>query len=113
MLSTLITSSIQYGTVSRSLPRVGYLKGIDIWMLGCLGLIFFGMLVYSILAYIMWNSDNGTTDLKICGKSVDPKKIMSIIDKIAKVLYLVLFATFIGVYFVFFVAAKENVAGVL
>ncbi len=106
VLSALVTATFQYGTVAGSLPQVGYLKGIDLWMVGGLSLVFFAMLEYTTLVYIAWCTDDCKEKINICGGKVDPKKVQSVIDKIARLLYLVLLVTFLVCYIVFFVIVR-------
>ncbi len=111
VLSALITATFQYGTVVVKLPQVGYLKGIDLWMVGGLSLVFFAILEYSILVYIAWSTDDCKKKINICGRKLDPKKLQSVIDKIARLLYLVLLIAFLACYIVFFVLVQLSDAG--
>ncbi len=45
----------QYNGVANSIPRVGYVKGIDIWMIVCFFFVVAAMLEYGFLAYVERN----------------------------------------------------------
>ena len=60
----MMTTAIQYSSVSGSLPKVGYLKGIDLWMVGCLGLVFLGVLECTCLSLLANRLDQHEKDAK-------------------------------------------------
>ncbi len=42
-VSSLMALTLQYSNVARSLPKVSYVKGMDIYMFSCVGFIFFSI----------------------------------------------------------------------
>lgn len=50
-MSCLMTIVLMYGSVASSLPKVGYIKSIDGWMLGCLAFIVAALLEIGMMFY--------------------------------------------------------------
>lgn len=49
---TILTMTTQTSGANASLPRVSYIKAIDIWMLSCLLFVFVALLEFSVVNYI-------------------------------------------------------------
>ncbi|KAK5984408.1 Dopamine-gated chloride channel, partial [Trichostrongylus colubriformis] len=57
-VSSLMALTFQYGNVARSLPKVGYVKSIDVYMVMSTGFIFFTMIEVAFICYL--DSENNT-----------------------------------------------------
>ncbi|VDK54451.1 unnamed protein product [Anisakis simplex] len=51
-VSSLMALTFQYGSVAKSLPRVGYIKAIDIWMFAMCFFILFSLIHLTMVGYI-------------------------------------------------------------
>ncbi|CAJ0581995.1 unnamed protein product, partial [Mesorhabditis spiculigera] len=51
-VSSLMALTFQYGNVAKSLPKVGYVKSIDVYMCLATGFIFFTMIEVALICYI-------------------------------------------------------------
>ena len=87
LVSSLIAIMLQYANLVKSIPRVGYFKAIDLWMLCCVVFIFLASLEYAL----------------ICLLKRLPTKVSSStlarIDRIASALLFSAFLTFACLYF--------------
>uniref|UniRef100_A0AC34F9N0 Uncharacterized protein n=1 Tax=Panagrolaimus sp. ES5 TaxID=591445 RepID=A0AC34F9N0_9BILA len=71
LVNALLAMIFQFGNIMRNLPRVSYIKAIDIWMLGAMSFIFCSLIELAIIGYKV--KDNGTGKKKpiICKRKID------------------------------------------
>ena len=51
-LSVIMFMLFQFGNIHKNLPRVSYVKAMDVWMLGCISFVFGTMIELAIVCYI-------------------------------------------------------------
>uniref|UniRef100_A0A915BBW0 Neurotransmitter-gated ion-channel ligand-binding domain-containing protein n=1 Tax=Parascaris univalens TaxID=6257 RepID=A0A915BBW0_PARUN len=54
-VSSLMALTLQYANVARSLPKVSYVKGLDLFMFGCVGYIFLSIVELAIVGMLEKN----------------------------------------------------------
>uniref|UniRef100_A0A7E4ZWU7 Neur_chan_LBD domain-containing protein n=1 Tax=Panagrellus redivivus TaxID=6233 RepID=A0A7E4ZWU7_PANRE len=71
LVNGLLAIILQFGNIARNLPRVSYIKAIDVWMLGAMTFIFFNLIEFAIIGYKV--KDEGNRKPVICKhKPEDP-----------------------------------------
>uniref|UniRef100_A0A914ZH21 Neurotransmitter-gated ion-channel transmembrane domain-containing protein n=1 Tax=Panagrolaimus superbus TaxID=310955 RepID=A0A914ZH21_9BILA len=73
LVNALLAMIFQFGNIMRNLPRVSYIKAIDIWMLGAMSFIFCSLIELAIIGYKV--KDNGTGKKKpiMCKRKMEEK----------------------------------------
>ncbi|XP_074640095.1 glycine receptor subunit alpha-2-like [Tubulanus polymorphus] len=111
-LFTVLTMTTQSTGVRTALPKVSYIKAIDLWMMMCLLFVFFAMIESALVAFLSTvksQSDSGNDiqlselkDGKQEQQSDDSRqrlKIAKKIDFFSRILFPVLFLLFVIIYF--------------
>ncbi len=96
-----MTLMLQYNAVVQSLPKVGYFKGIDLWMLFVLCMTITCILEYSVVIYIIESA--GGSDKPVRDSSiVTAGQLAARIDKACRILFPLILSLFAIIYFSYF-----------
>uniref|UniRef100_A0AC34Q7K2 Ligand-gated ion channel 50 n=1 Tax=Panagrolaimus sp. JU765 TaxID=591449 RepID=A0AC34Q7K2_9BILA len=71
LVNTLLAIIFQFGNIMRNLPRVSYIKAIDVWMLAAMTFIFSSMIELAIVGYKVKDLDVQRKKPIICKKVFD------------------------------------------
>lgn len=77
---------LQYGNIVKSVPKVGYVKSIDFWNIGCIGFIFATLIEFACLCHLSRSTS--------C-----QDKCSNYIDCSARIVYPICFVLFAMLYF--------------
>ncbi|VDO41598.1 unnamed protein product [Haemonchus placei] len=61
-VSSLMALTLQYSNVARSLPKVSYVKGLDLFMFGCVGYIFLSIVELAVVGTLENNKPRSNED---------------------------------------------------
>lgn len=56
--------TFQYGNVARTLPRVSYIKALDVWLVSCMGFIFLSLIELPIVLCIEHRSSSADEKIR-------------------------------------------------
>uniref|UniRef100_A0A914WFS1 Uncharacterized protein n=1 Tax=Plectus sambesii TaxID=2011161 RepID=A0A914WFS1_9BILA len=71
-VNSLLALTFQFGNIMRNLPRVSYIKALDVWMLACLTFVFCSLLELAVIGAIAQESEPASTSLS--GSPLTPNK---------------------------------------
>lgn len=64
---TFQSQCLQFGNIMRNLPRVSYIKALDVWMLACLILVFGSLIELALIGMIGANLEKVGINLELAG----------------------------------------------
>uniref|UniRef100_A0A1I7XIM5 Neur_chan_LBD domain-containing protein n=1 Tax=Heterorhabditis bacteriophora TaxID=37862 RepID=A0A1I7XIM5_HETBA len=81
-VSSLMALTLQYSNVARSLPKVSYVKGLDLFMFGCVGYIFLSIVELAVVGTLENKKQRTEDDFmsedeikKMCSNEHSPLKV--------------------------------------
>ena len=84
-LLTVFTITTQSASVNASLPRVSYIKAIDVWMSACLIFVVFGLLEYAVVNVlsrrcILTSCCNGTIHANFRERAIQQQNSLNVVS---------------------------------
>uniref|UniRef100_F1L494 Ligand-gated ion channel 50 n=1 Tax=Ascaris suum TaxID=6253 RepID=F1L494_ASCSU len=103
-VNALLAIIMQFGSTLRKLPRVSYVKAIDVWLLGSMTFIFLSLVELAIVGLKMRGEvkpPSPSTDC-CCSKTSDPLRTVHRIDSCAKIIFPAVYSVFNIVYWAYY-----------
>uniref|UniRef100_A0A915BEY1 Ligand-gated ion channel 50 n=1 Tax=Parascaris univalens TaxID=6257 RepID=A0A915BEY1_PARUN len=103
-VNALLAIIMQFGSTLRKLPRVSYVKAIDVWLLGSMTFIFLSLVELAIVGLKMRGEvkpPSSSTDC-CCSKTSDPIRTVHRIDSCAKIIFPAVYSVFNIVYWAYY-----------
>ncbi|TMS40079.1 hypothetical protein L596_006504 [Steinernema carpocapsae] len=98
-VNALLAMIFQFGSIMRSLPRVSYIKAIDVWILVSMTFIFLSLMELAIVGHYLKqedaSSDKGISKAKVCRSEM--------IDRYAKLFFPAGYSIFNILYWYYYV----------
>uniref|UniRef100_A0A0K0E4G6 Neur_chan_LBD domain-containing protein n=1 Tax=Strongyloides stercoralis TaxID=6248 RepID=A0A0K0E4G6_STRER len=111
-VNALLAITFQFGNVIRNLPRVNYVKAIDVWMLSGIGFVFASLVELAIVGYVTRNDEkkvckmnNGTKKRK---KKISHKINCEQLDLFSRILFPGIFTFFNLIYWGVYMKGLRN-----
>ncbi len=96
----LLMLFIQYGIIASSLPKVGYIKGSDVWLMGCLILIMVPMIESTIVGNLYRRANKIDKTFKLFGrKGISVQKFGDDLDAVCRYSLIIIIAVVLVGYF--------------
>ncbi len=99
-LGMLLMLFIQYGIVASSLPKVGYIKGTDLWLVGCTILIMIPTIESTAVGYMSRKAGGVDKNMKFGKKEMSVRKFVDVLDAIFRYSLIVITGFSVVGYFV-------------
>ncbi len=80
----LLMLFIQYGIVASSLPKVGYIKGTDLWLVGCIILIMIPTIESTAVGYLSRKAGGIDKNMKFGKKEMTVRKFVDVLDAVCR-----------------------------
>ncbi|TMS36261.1 hypothetical protein L596_003470 [Steinernema carpocapsae] len=107
-VNALLAMTFQFGNIIRNLPRVSYIKAIDVWMLSGMTFVFASLIELAVVGFM--NRNEGRAEIKLRDlqkrkKKKSPYRIDSEqLDLISRVAFPVVYSMFNVAYWVFYMS---------
>ncbi|KAK0396628.1 hypothetical protein QR680_001792 [Steinernema hermaphroditum] len=105
-VNALLAMTFQFGNIIRNLPRVSYIKAIDVWMLSGMTFVFASLIELAIIGFM--NRNEGRAEIKLRDLQKRKKKDMPCkfdteqLDLISRVAFPVVYSLFNVTYWVYY-----------